>query len=161
MPTKYKGAVKNIRALNAFINLMRSAESVMTRLQRRLDKDGVTAGQFGVLETLLHLGPLCQTMLGQKLLRTDGNVTMIVDNLEKRDLVRRLRIGEDRRFVSVNLTPRGKKLIGRIFPGHAAAIAEEMSVLSTREQEHLRRLCRKLGKKKEVKIKMSLKKENK
>lgn len=161
MPTQYQGPIRNVRALNVFINLMRSSESLMARLQKRLDKQGITAGQFGVLETLLHLGPLCHTVLGQKLLRTDGNVTMIVDNLEKRGLVRRLRTGEDRRYVSVNLTPQGKTLIEKIFPEHAAAITEEMSVLSVSEQENLRRLCRKVGKKEDVKIKMSYKKEKK
>lgn len=149
MPTKYKGGPKETRALNAFINLMRASESVMGRLHRRLNVAGLSASQFGALETLLHLGPLCQSELGKKLLKTDGNVTMVVDNLEKRGLVRRLRRGDDRRFVGVHLTSRGKKMIQNIFPGHAAAIAVEMSALSAREQESLRSLCRKLGRKNE------------
>ncbi len=147
MPTHFKGSLKTIRSLNAFINLMRASESVIGRLQKRLSAEGLTASQFGALETLLHLGPLCQTELGKKLLKTDGNVTMVVNHLEKRGLVKRVRAGEDRRFVSVHLTPKGRALIQTIFPRHAGAIQEEMSVLSVSEQEKLRNLCRKLGRK--------------
>jgi hypothetical protein len=43
------------------------------------------------------------------------------------------------------LTQPGRRLIERVFPGHARAIEREMSNLAPREQEELRRLCRKLG----------------
>ena len=49
----------------------------------------LTAPQFGVLEALYHLGPLCQKDLAAKILKSSGNMTMVIDNLEKRDLVRR------------------------------------------------------------------------
>ncbi len=150
MPSHYKGDLNRLRSLNAFINLMRASESVISRLQKRLSAEGLTASQFGALETLFHLGPLCQTELGKKLLKTDGNVTMVVDHLEKRGLARRVRAGEDRRYVSVQLTSKGRALIQKIFPRHAAAIQEEMSALSASEQETLRRLCRKLGRKNEI-----------
>lgn len=153
MPSHYKGNSGTLRSLNAFINLMRASESVISRLQRRLSAEGLTAGQFGALETLFHLGPLCQTELGKKLLRTDGNVTMLVDHLDKRDLVRRVRKGQDRRFVSVQLTAKGKDLIQKIFPRHAKAIEQEMSALSASEQQALRKLCRKLGRRDEIKTK--------
>ncbi len=150
MPSHYRGNLKIIRSLNAFINLMRASESVISRLQKRLSAEGLTASQFGALETLLHLGPLCQTELGKKLLKTDGNVTMVVNHLEKRGLARRVRAGDDRRFVSVRLTSKGRALIRKIFPRHASAIKEEMSALSNLEQETLRKLCRKLGRKNEM-----------
>ena len=47
---------------------------------------------------LLHLGPMHQRELGRKLLKSSGNITLVVDNLEKRGLVRREREREDRRF---------------------------------------------------------------
>jgi MarR family 2-MHQ and catechol resistance regulon transcriptional repressor len=71
---------------------------------------------------------------------------MVVDNLEKRGLVERKREIEDRRFITVNLTEKGRRLINEIFPSHVSAIVKEMSILTDVEQEELRRLCRKLGK---------------
>ena len=69
----------------------------------------------------------------------------MVDNLEKRQLVRRVRDRSDRRYVTVHLTPDGRRLIEAIFPGQVEAIVEEFSVLSADEQDELGRLCKKLG----------------
>ena len=70
---------------------------------------------------------------------------MIVDNLEKAGLVRRERSAVDRRYVQVQLTAEGRRLIKKLFPRHAQTIADEMSVLAAAEQEGLARLCCKLG----------------
>jgi MarR family 2-MHQ and catechol resistance regulon transcriptional repressor len=94
---------------------------------------------------LLHLGPLNQTALGEKLLISKSNVVAVIDKLEQRGLVRRQRGTQDRRFVFVELTETGRALIQSLFPGHVRAIVEEMSVLTPKEQEELGRLCRKLG----------------
>ncbi len=145
MPTHYKGRIEEERALTTFIKLNRAVDSLDDRLFERGNIEDLTASQFGVMETLLHLGPLCQGTLSQKLLRSTGNMTMVIDNLEKRGLVRRERSTEDRRMVTIYLTTSGKELIERIFPKQAAAITEEMSVLTSEEQEELGRLCRKLG----------------
>jgi MarR family 2-MHQ and catechol resistance regulon transcriptional repressor len=145
MPTHFKGPKRTIRALNAYINLARASDSVLGRISAQLEAQGLTMGQFGVLETLLHLGPMCQHALAEKLLRSGGNITLVVDNLEKDGWVRRERQKDDRRMIVIHLTQPGRRLIERVFPGHARAIEREMSNLAPREQEELRRLCRKLG----------------
>jgi MarR family 2-MHQ and catechol resistance regulon transcriptional repressor len=143
--TKYKGTPAEVRALDAYIKLTRASGSVDARLGGHLAEAGLTGGQFGVLEALYHLGPLHQRELAAKLLRSGGNITVVVDNLEKRRLVRRERGGDDRRFVTVHLTAAGRNLIGRIFRRHVAGIVREMVALTPAEQEELGRLCRKLG----------------
>lgn len=145
MPTHYQGPPEEVRALDAFIKLARAASSVLARTNRPLAADALTAGQFGVLETLLHLGPLNQCDLARKHLQSGGNITMIVDNLEKAGLVRRERLAEDRRYVRVHLTEAGRALTASILPRHVGAITRQMSVLTAAEQEELGRLCRKLG----------------
>ena len=146
MPTHYDGSAAERRALNTFITLLRAAESVSGRLIALVaDQTGLTITQFGVLEALLHLGPMCQKDLAAKQLKTGGNITLVVDNLEKRKLVRRIRSEEDRRMITVHLTKTGRNLISDYFPRHATAIEYELAVLSAREQEQLGRLTRKLG----------------
>jgi len=145
MPTHYKGKPEEVRALNAFINLIRASDSLASRLGAQLEAYGLTPGQFGALETLHHLGPLCQHALAEKLLRSGGNVTLVVDNLEKHGWVRRVRLKEDRRMVRIHLTPAGERLIARVFPQHLEALVEEISRLTPAEQESLRAICRKLG----------------
>jgi len=145
MPTHFAGSRKTVRALNAFINLVRACDSVTGRISLQLEAQGLTMGQFGVLEALLHLGPMCQHAIAQKLLRSGGNITLVVDNLEKHGWVRRERQKDDRRMIMIHLTQQGRRLIERVFPDHASAIEREFRNLGPREQEVLRHLCRKLG----------------
>ncbi len=145
MGTRYRGTREEVNVLDAFIKLMRASDSLTSRLSPLLSSAGLTLGQFGALEVLLHLGPLCQSELGRKLLRTGGNITMVVDNLERRGLVRRER-GEDRRFITLHLTKEGRQLIQKIFPKHLDALLREMRILTEAEQKELGRLCKKLGK---------------
>jgi MarR family 2-MHQ and catechol resistance regulon transcriptional repressor len=152
VPTHFKGDSETKRALNALINLSRAANSVQTRLSAGLDRCGITTSQLGILEALFHLGPMCQRALGDKLLRSGGNITMVIDNLEKHGLVERVRQKEDRRMIMIHLTPKGRKLISRVLPLHAKDVVKEMSRLTASEQEELRRLCRKLGRGGEVKV---------
>lgn len=146
MPTHYEGTAQEVLALGTFIKFTRAANSIGARLARSDTTGGLTTSQFGVLESLYHLGSMSQSDICAKLLKSSGNITLVIDNLEKRDLVRRERDAEDRRVVIVTLTEKGRELIARVFPDHVAAIVNEMSVLIPDEQETLGRLCRKLGK---------------
>ncbi len=145
MAAKYNGHKNERRALNTYVKLMRAAESVTQRTHQHLSSKGLTLSQFAVLEALYHLGPLSQKQIGQKILRSSGNITMVADNLEKSGLVKRNRSEVDRRYFIIHLTNQGHKLISSIFPRHAAVIAAEMSVLSEKEQDTLSRLCKKIG----------------
>ncbi len=146
MGTKYKGSEREVRALDAFINLNRAADSLNNRLEPGLEKSGMTLGQFAVLEALYHLGPMRQVEIADRVLRSKGNITLVIDNLEKLGFVRREREKEDRRCTTVSLTSEGKKRIADVFPAHVKRLTAEMSALSASEQETLRVICRKLGK---------------
>jgi MarR family transcriptional regulator, 2-MHQ and catechol-resistance regulon repressor len=146
MPTHYRGTTEEVLALNTYIKLQRATNSLEARLAHRRTMADITGTQFGVLEALYHLGPLCQGEISAKLLKSGGNITLVVDNLEKRGLVQREREPHDRRMIVVSLTPAGRELISQIFPKHLAAIVDEMSVLTPEEQQTLGDLCRKLGK---------------
>lgn len=146
MSTHYSGTPEEERALDAFIKLTRATGSVTSRLEQSGVRGPLTESQFGVLETLLHLGPLCQGTLGSKLLKSSGNMTLVIDNLEKQDLVRRERNPEDRRQIFIHLTDKGQRLIEEVFPTQLNAIVDEFSVLTAEEQELLGTLLRKLGK---------------
>lgn len=145
MGTKYTGTPEEKRALNTFIKLIRAGQSVSRRVEAHFSELGLTVSQFGVLEALFHLGPLNQKSLAAKILKSTGNITMVIDNLEKRGLVKRTRDEKDRRHYSVGITPKGSELITSFFPTHVARIVEEMSVLSGDEQEALGMLCKKVG----------------
>lgn len=124
---------------------MRAAKAITTRLERHLEGENLTLTQLGVLEALLHKGPLSQRELGRKVLTSAGNMTDLIDKLEARDLVRRTRSPVDRRSVRVELTAGGRATIEELFPRHAAEIDASMRGLTPEELEDLSALLRKLG----------------
>jgi MarR family transcriptional regulator, 2-MHQ and catechol-resistance regulon repressor len=108
------------RALDAYVKLLRATDTVDSFLMSQLESAGVTPSQFGVLEALYHIGPLCLGELARKLLA-------------------------DKRFYLVSITEKGRKLIAQVFPQHVERIVAAMSALSPGEQKALAALSRKLG----------------
>ena len=150
MGTQYKGSPKEIRALNAYIKLLRSTQTVSERVRAHQAVVGLNDSQFGALEALYHLGPLPQKTIGKKLLLSKSNVVAIVDALESNGFVRRQQDSDDRRVVNVSITDEGRRYIERTLPVHVGAIVEEFSCLTAREQDELAHLCRKLGLKERI-----------
>jgi len=134
-----------VDAVRAYVKLMRATRSVTARLEPTLAACGLTLTQLGVLEAVLHLGPLPHRELGRKLLTSPGNLSDVVDKLAARGLVCRVRDAVDRRLVRVELTPAGRALIEGVFPRHAADIARAMGALDGGELAALDGLLKRLG----------------
>lgn len=145
MGTYYKGSKEKRTALNSYIKLIRCAESLTARLHPVLYQVGLSEGQFGILDALYHIGSLSQKELGAKLLKSGGNITMVVDNLEKRELVKRERNEADRRYFTIHLTTKGKIIFEQTFPLVLKALVDEMKALTDDEQSALQRICKLLG----------------
>ncbi len=131
--------------VRAYVKLMRASRAVVARIEGPLARHGLTLTQLGVLEALLHKGPLGQRALGRLLLTSPGNMSDVLDKLAARRLVRREPHPNDRRQVCLVLTPEGEALIRRVFPSHAADIAAAMSGLDAGQTRELDRLLRQLG----------------
>ena len=132
------------RALATYVRLTRAANAARNHAVSHLGGTGLTLTQFAVLEALYHLGPMSLSDIALKILTTGGNLTLVVGNLEKMGLAHRQKCPEDRRLLIVVLSSKGKALIRKIFPEHAAAIREFMAALSPSQQEQLGDLCRQL-----------------
>ena len=132
-------------AVRTYVKLMRASRSVQARIEPALAARGLTPTQLGVLEALLHKGAMTHRELGRKVLTSAGNMTDVVDKLERRELVRRERDRADRRAVRVELTEAGRALIEPLFPRHAADIARAMAGLPIEELLVLGGLLRRLG----------------
>lgn len=145
MGTHFNGTPAENLALDCYIKLFRAADSVSQQINAHLRDYELTTSQFGALEAIYHLGPMQSGELGQKILKTSGNMTMVIDHLEKRGLVTRQRREDDRRCIDVHLTQAGHDLIATILPAHVAGVTQTLSPLSVAEQQQLAALCRKLG----------------
>ena len=63
MPTHFEGCEGIVRALNAYINLVRASDSVLSKIAVHLESEGVTMGQFAVLEAYCTWGRCASTPL--------------------------------------------------------------------------------------------------
>lgn len=143
MPTAHQGSPAEVAALDAYIKLMRASETVTSRAHGILGD--LTLTQFGVLEALYHRGPLCAGAIAEKILKSAGNLTLVLSNLERDGLVSRERDRDDARRWIISLTDTGRERISALFPQVAAAITAEFAHLSAAEQAMLGELCKKLG----------------
>ncbi len=132
-------------ALGMWVKLTRAYNTFNHLAQKDIGRYGLTEPQFAALEILGHCGPVRLCELSRKMLVSGGNITVVVDNLEKEGLVQRIDDPDDRRAYNVTLTPKGKKLFDDIFVKHAEFVVGAASVLNEKEQEQLSRLLRKLG----------------
>ena len=125
--------------------LSRSHGALMRELERELGAHKLTQPQFSVLEALARRGALPLSELGKELLVSGGNITCVIDNLEKAGLVERTRDTQDRRVIKAALTPEGERRLGEMLPLYQARAGELASGLTDVEQGILVQLLRKLA----------------
>ena len=106
------------------IRVIRLGGILDRELARLSQAYGISAGQFQVLAALRRRYP--QTASPSDLSRiailTTGTMTVLLDRLEEKGLVRRLRDPNDRRRLEVELTPAGKDLIDRALEERVARL---------------------------------------
>lgn len=131
--------------LKLVIALSRAGQSIQRRGLKSVKDGGLTTSQFGVLEVLYHKGDLRICDIIKKTLSTGGNMTVVIDNLQKDGLVSRYPDPSDRRATLISITEKGKQLIDDIFPKHIDTLNEIYDVLSKEEKEILLVLLKKLS----------------
>lgn len=121
-----------------------SSRLILARLQERIEPHGVTLGQYFVLRELWQNEGSTQRELSARIGIAEPSAVAVLDAMEKRDLVVRVRSKQDRRKTHVYLTARGRGLRDE-FLGYAAAVINgATAAFSTDEIETLRSLLRKL-----------------
>ena len=140
-----KPSASRERSLKLFVVLSRAMNAVTAHLEWHPDRNELTMTEFGILEALLHKGPLLLGDVQKKILLSSGGVTYTIDRLAEKGLVERQECKSDRRAKYAALTLKGQALIKRLFQDQATRIEEMMSILSAREQEDAIALVRKLG----------------
>src|SRR6266849_4379954 len=127
--------------------IMMKAMRALTRYAAAgIEETGLGLSDFGVLEALLHKGPLPVNTIGPIVDLTPGSISIAVDRLVAKGLVSRVESAEDRRVRIVALTPRGKDLIVSAFRKHAGQMRRVFSELSPEELRALEVALKKVGK---------------
>ncbi len=120
-----------------------------------IEETGLGLSDFGVLEILLHKGPLPVNTIGPIVDLTPGSISTAVERLVAKGLVSRVESAEDRRVRIVALTPPGKDLIAGAFRKHSGQMRRVFSELSPEELRGLEVALKKVGKRAAALIKES------
>lgn len=131
--------------LKTLIALSRCTQSVHRREYKTIKEGGLTVSQFAVLEILYHKGDLRVYEIMEKILSTGGNMTVVIDNLVKDNLVMRYIDPKDRRVSLISITEKGRNLISEIFPKHLENVNEIFEVLTSEEKKNFINLLKKLS----------------
>lgn len=131
--------------VHLWLLLWKAARSIEQHAHESIRATGLCLSDFGILEALLHKGPLPVNAFREKLLLTSGSMTAAVDRLQHAGLVERRAIASDRRARIVHLTEKGRKQIQGLFREHARDMENAFSGLNASERRSLAALLRKAG----------------
>ncbi len=138
--------MKTNENLKLFVVLNKCTLSIGKKSEKNIKITGLTVPQFSVLEMLYHKGDLKVGDIIEKSISSVGNISLIIDNLQKLEFVEKRKCKSDGRITYVSLTEKGRNLIASMWPGHEADLDNIMSVLNSEEKDTLITLLKKLGK---------------
>ena len=116
--------------LRLFVMMARVMRSITGVLREQLKNWDLSLAEFGVLEALLHKGPVPLNHLAELVLTSAPGMTYTVKGLEQRELLRRRSSTDDQRVVVAELTPAGRRLIEKVFPEHLKVMQRAMGGLN-------------------------------
>jgi len=139
-------AQSNQEPEHVWLIMMKAMRALTRYAAAGIEETGLGLSDFGVLEVLLHKGPLPVNTIGPIVDLTPGSISIAVERLFAKGLVSRMESGEDRRVRIVALTSRGRDLIAPAFRKHAGQMRKVFSELSSEELRSLEVALKKIGK---------------
>jgi len=96
-----------------FVSLLQAADSLGQQAEQLLKAAGLTGAQYNVLRILRGAEPqgLPCRGIGDRMISHDPDMTRLLDRLEKRTLITRVRQTDDRRVIKTRITPQALSLL--------------------------------------------------
>lgn len=130
--------------LEAYHQLLSAVEHLTQSSNAGVRRQGLTPSRLGVLVALHERGTLTPKDLSRAILRSPGNLTLVLDNMVRDGLVKRETDTKDRRRVGITLSDAGRKLAAKAVPAFRARVSETLGKLAERDLETLAKLCARL-----------------
>src|SRR5262249_12077737 len=130
---------------HVWLVMMKAMRALTSYAAAGIEETGLVRANFGVLEVLLHNGPVPVNTVGPIVDLIPGSISIAVDRLVAKGLVTRVESTEDRRVRIIALTPRGKDLIVPAFRKHSGQMRRVFSELSPEELRGLEVALKKVG----------------
>ena len=129
----------------AVIGIMRASNLLIDDLKKTLKNYPINVTEFSVMEFLYSKGEKSIQEIRDRILLASGSATYVVDNLERKEYVRRIVNQNDRRVTYIKLTEAGKDLINDIFPTHKKNTKKIFNDLTNEELIILKEILKKIN----------------
>jgi len=110
--------------------LNRSLDAIMPPYRDLFQEFGVTEQQWRVLRVLWEQKHLTSAQISILTLLPSPSLVGILDRLEKKELVKRLRSSSDRREINITITDKGRELQSEVMP-KVKKIQDQIKVILT------------------------------
>jgi DNA-binding MarR family transcriptional regulator len=129
-------------SLRLWLRLLSATTRIEDTIRQRLrEQFDITLPRFDLMAQLEREPQgLSMSELSRRMMVTGGNVTSIVDQLEKEQLVQRQMQANDRRSYTVSLTDAGRTIFAAMAQAHEGWVIELMSPLNAGQQDQLHHL---------------------
>jgi len=135
----------SFREIMLWVRLAMTFNVVYHEIKNELGKEHLTVPQLEIISCLDRTKGLPLSEIAERLLVSGGNITGIIDRLERDGYVSRARDKTDRRVVRALLTDKGFELYKSFLPRYRDVIHRINSVLTVQERKQLQRLLKKLA----------------
>src|SRR5215216_130909 len=114
-----------------FLSVIGTAEALSWGVFETLKGSDLTPAQYNVLRILRGAAPDGATcgQISERMVTKDSDITRLLERLDARGLISRERDGQDRRFITVRITPEGLDLL--------ASLDEPIALCHKRQIGHL------------------------
>ena len=133
-------------ALEAIIQISIASEHLKQLLDKAIEPLGINGGHYSILRILKRSYPegLSRIDIVKQMIEKTSDTTRLIDGLEKKGFVERIRTSKDRRLSLTKITSDGMKKLEDIDPLFMDLLKNISSVLSEEECKQLSSLCKKL-----------------
>ena len=129
----------------AVIGIMSASNLLIDDFKKTLKNYPINVTEFSVMEFLYSKGEKSIQEIRDRILLASSSATYVVDNLERKEYVRRIVNQNDRRVTYIKLTEAGKDLINDIFPTHKKNTKKIFNDLTNGELITLKEILKKIN----------------
>jgi len=134
------GEAPPLRRRNLPLLMLQAREHVIAYFRPILNAHGITEQQWRIVRLLLDTGPLEPHQIGEQCSLSSPSLAGVLARMEQIGYVRRKRLANDQRRVSVSLTPRSRALAARMAPVIDDAYAHIEALLGAEFTEMFHRI---------------------
>ncbi len=131
--------------LKTLIILFKTQKNLNKHIKRSLVGSGLSLNEFAALEALYNKGDLSVNQLLNYVLIPNSSMTYVLTKLVKKGYIEEYFHQEDGRIKMLSVTTIGKSIFTAAYDKHYTMLRKEFDVLTSKEEETLNQLLKKLG----------------